>query len=57
MLLNFIIYNMYNLYLHVFFLNFLIWNIKILNIFFNFSELTNETWDPASWPGQLPDRV
>jgi hypothetical protein len=27
---------MYSLYLHELFLNFFIWNIKILNIFFNF---------------------
>ena len=39
-ILNFIIYNMYNLYLHELFLNFFIWNIKISNIFFNFSGLT-----------------
>jgi len=32
--LNFIIYNMYSIYLHGLFLNFFIWNIKISNIFF-----------------------
>ena len=32
--LNFIIYNMYNIYSHGLFLNFFIWNIKISNIFF-----------------------
>jgi len=35
-ILNFIIYNMYNLYLHWFFLNFFVWNIKVLNIFLKF---------------------
>jgi hypothetical protein len=43
---------MYSLYLHGFFFYFFIWNIKVLNIFFNFSGLTNETQDPASWPDQ-----
>jgi hypothetical protein len=40
---------MYNLYLHGFFFNFFIWNIKVLNIYFYFSGLTH---DPAPEPGQ-----
>jgi len=33
-MLNFIIYNMFSLYLYELFFNFYMWDIKILNIYF-----------------------